>query len=185
MLDLPTASRMMRDAYKSRKQRKMRKANDKIMISSASGFSKPIYKLAVYSYVLSKILSKPRFMGRKYVEKHKEMDRILSELASASSAGDNKTFRSRLKDLDFSIHNVEASDSRFILSMIDKGKLKTAAILYAQGFSLSAAAEMTGIDQQELMDYAGKTRMFDRLEERTPLSKRIKKAQKMLIGDAA
>jgi len=163
----------------------MRKANDKIMISSASGFSKPIYQLAVYSYVLSKILSKPRFMGRKYADKHKEIDTILNGMVSASEAGDNKTFKARLKDLDFSIHNVEQSDSRFILSMIDKGKLKTAAILYAQGFSLSAAAEMTGIEQQELMDYAGKTRMFDRLDERTSLSKRIKKAHKMLIGDAA
>ncbi len=185
MLDLPTASRMIRDAYRSRKQRRMRKANDKIMISSASGFSKELYKLAVYSYVLSKILSKPRFMGRRYTDKHKEIDKLLSEMASASEAGDHKTFRSLLKDLEFSIQNVEVSDSRYIMSMVNKGRLKTAAIIYAQGFSLSAAAQMTGIEQQEIMDYAGKTRMFDRLEERTPLSKRIKKAHKMLIGDSA
>ncbi len=163
----------------------MRKANNKIMMASASGFSKEIYKLAVYSYVLSKILSKPRFMGRSYADKHKETDRILSELVSAAEAGKKKTTTKLLKELEFSIQNVEISDSRYIIGMIDKGRLKTAAILYAQGFSLSAAAEMTGMDKQEIMDYAGKTRMFDRLEERTPLSKRIKKATKMLTGDGA
>lgn len=185
MLDLPTATRLVRDAFKSRNQRRMRKANDKIMIGSSSGFSKELYKLAVLSYVLSKILSKPRFMGRAYTEKYKEFDALLSDMAAAAEAGDEKTFTKLLRKLEFSIQNVEASDSRYIINMMYKGKLKTAATLYAQGFSLSAAAQMTGIDQQELMDYAGKTHMFDRLEDRTPLGKRLKKARKILIGESS
>ncbi len=183
MLDLPTASRMLRDAYKGRNQRRMRKVNDKIMMASAVGFSNELYLLAVYSYVLSKILSKPRFMGRRYADKHRNIDRILSDMVAASESKNSKRFKSLLRNLEFSIQNIEVSDSRYLKSMIDKGRLKTAAILYAQGFSLSAAADVTGIEQQEIMDYAGKTRMFDRLEERTPLSKRIKKAYRMLIGE--
>ena len=185
MIELPTATRLVRNSYKSRNQRKMRKANDKIMMGSISGFPKELYDLAVYSYVLSKILSKPRFMGRAYTDKHKEIDKILSGLVSASDVNDKKTFAIFLKELSFSIQNIESSDSRYLISMIDKGKLKTAATLYAQGFSLSAAAKMTGMDQQEIMDYAGKTRMFDRVEEQMPVSKRIKKAQRMLIGGKA
>ena len=163
----------------------MRKANDTIMIGSASGFSKELYMLAVYSYVLSKVLSKPRFMSRAHTEKNKDIEHILGDLSYAAEADDKKSFNKRLNDLGAAIQSLESSDSRYIVSMIDKGKLKTAATLYAQGFSLSAAAQMTGVEQQEIMDYAGKTKMFDRIEERTALPKRIKRARRMLLGDGA
>ena len=182
MFDLPTAISLVRDAFKSKNQRKMRKVNDKIMIATALEFTPEMHQLAVYSYVLSKILSKPRLMSRRYSDMHHETLEILDKLSAQAEKQDKKAFTASLRELKVALQNVERADSRYIKSMIDKGRLKTAAILYAQGISLSAAAEMTGVEKQEIMDYAGKTMMFDRVEEKTPLSKRIKKARKILLG---
>lgn len=184
MLDLPTAAKLVRDAFKTRNQRKMRKANDKIMREWVLSPSNELYQLSVYSYVLAKMLSKPRFMGRAYSGKHKEIDSLLSQLVSFSQKGRQKEFAQALGKLKSSIQDVESSDARYIKNMLEKGRLKTAATLYAQGISLSAASEMTGVEKQEIMDYAGKTLMFDRMKDGEDLSKRLKNAKRILTGGA-
>jgi hypothetical protein len=183
MLTLLEASRLILDAFRSKKQRKMRKATGKILKSAALEFSDDIYLLAVYSYVLSKILSKPRFMGRLYYEKRKEIESVLSKLVSSLQKNDRKGFSSSLEKLEQATRDVETQDARYIKNMMEKGRLKTAATLYAQGISLSRVAKMTGVEKQEIMDYAGKTMMFERMEDESDLQKRIKKARHMLLGD--
>jgi len=182
MLDFPTAAKLVRDAFRTRNQRKMRKANDKIMREWVLSPTDELYQLSVYSYVLAKMLSKPRFMGRTYSGKHKEIDSLLSRLVSFAQKNNQKEFSQTLLTLKSSIQDVESSDARYIKNMMEKGRLKTAATLYAQGISLSAASEMTGVEKQEIMDYAGKTLMFDRMGEGENLSKRLKKARKILTG---
>jgi hypothetical protein len=185
MVTLLEASRLILKAFHSKKQRKMRKATSAILRSAVMDFSDEIYRLAVYSYVLSKILSKPRFMGRLYYDKRREIESILSELASHAEKKRKKEFSSTLRNLEGAVRDVESRDARYIKNMVEKGRLKTAATLYAQGISLSRASKMTGVENQEIMDYAGKTRMFERMEgEDADLKKRIKKARNMLMGDA-
>ncbi|MEM4272614.1 MAG: hypothetical protein QXH30_03405 [Candidatus Bilamarchaeaceae archaeon] len=183
MLDLPSIAQEMHDAFKARNMRKMRKINDKIQAETALNFSTLNYKLAVYSYVLGKILSKPRFLGKDHAESIKEIEEKLRGFVSTAKKRDLTAIEKYLDSLKEAIDALESSDSRFIKGMIDKGKLKTAAILYAQGISLSAASEMTGVEKQEIMDYAGKTMMFDRMGEKTPLDSRLKKARRMLLGE--
>ena len=55
-----------------------------------------------------------------------------------------------------------------------------AATLYAQGMSLGVASEMTGMEKQEILDYAGETMMFDRLKEEKPIAERMKFARKLI-----
>lgn len=183
MLDLVAISHDMRDAFKNRNMRKMRKTNDKIQEETALNFSKLNYMLAVYSYVLGKILSKPRFFGKEHAESVKLIEEELDSLVSNAEKKEPKAMQKYLDALGDAIQELDSSDSRFVKGMVDKGRLKTAAILYAQGISLSAASEMTGVEKQEIMDYAGKTMMFDRMKERAPLDSRIKKARKMLLGE--
>jgi hypothetical protein len=184
MLTLLEASRLILKAFRSKKQRKMRKATSAILKSAVLDFSEEIYSLAVYSYVLSKILSKPRFMGRLYYGKRKEIDAILSRLVSHAEKKRRPEFSASLRELEKAVRDVETQDARYIKNMVEKGKLKTAATLYAQGLSLSRAAQITGVEKQEIMDYAGKTMMFDRVEESGTLQKRLKKARRILMGDA-
>lgn len=186
MDDLSAVSIRVRDAFKARSQRRVRKANNAIMKAAVLEFSEQMYQLAVYSYVLSKVLSKPRFTGREYSGKLAEIDGLLSRLCKCAARNDKKGFLALLGELKAAIGNIESSDSRYITSMMDKGKLKTAATLYAQGLSLSAASELTGVEKQEIMDYAGKTMMFDRMHEREDtLSKRLNRARNILLGGKA
>ncbi len=183
MLDPVAIAHDMRDAFKARNMRKMRKTNDKIQAETALNFSKQNFMLAVYSYVLAKMLSKPRFFGKEHADAVKMIEAKLDGLVSTAEKKDPEALAKYLDSLGDAIQALDSADSRFIKGMIDKGKLKTAAILYAQGISLSAASEMTGVEKQEIMDYAGKTMMFDRLSDKIPLDSRIKKARRMLLGE--
>jgi trehalose-6-phosphate synthase len=48
--------------------------------------------------------------------------------------------------------------------------------------SLGVAVEMTGLDKQEILDYAGGTMMFDRLKDEKGIEERMKAARKFLAG---
>ena len=183
MLDLVAIAHDMRDAFKAKNMRKMRKTNDRIQEETALNFSKQNFMLAVYSYVLGKMLSKPRFFAKANAESIKSIEDTLDSIVSAADKKDAGALAKNMDSLGEAIQTLDRSDSRFVKGMVDKGKLKTAAILYAQGISLSAASEMTGVEKQEIMDYAGKTMMFDRLSDKIPLDSRIKKARKMLLGE--
>ena len=84
--------------------------------------------------------------------------------------------------LEKAVASLEQRDPRFVVDLVTKGKLKMAATLYAQGMSLGVASEMTGMEKQEILDYAGETMMFDRLKDEKPIAERMKFARK-LIGD--
>ena len=68
----------------------------------------------------------------------------------------------------------EASDRRFITDMLSKAKLKVASTLYAQGFSLGNASEITGVEKREIQSYAGGTMMFDRVKPEKTMVQRLK-----------
>ena len=68
------------------------------------------------------------------------------------------------------------------MDLVTKGRLKMAATIYAQGIGLGVAAEVTGLDKQEILDYAGETMMFDRLKEEMTIGDRLKNARKFLSG---
>ena len=181
MPSLTELTKLVQHAFLNKNQKKMRKALDKILDEATIEFSAELYSLSVISYVLSKILSKPRYYGRPYQESFLRIKQILAFMVK--NAKDKKKFMSGIDNLEETILTMEVRDKRYVKSLMEKGRLKTAAILYAQGVSLGMASEITGISSQEIMDYAGKTMMFDRLKEEVPLSKRRKMAKKMLEGE--
>jgi hypothetical protein len=168
------------DAFLKKNQKKMRKTNDKILAELMLSFSKEMFRLAVASYVLSKILSKPRFYGRAYKEAFERMAQVLGHMER--SAGNPEGYNIAADNLEETIRQMESEDPRFVKTLMEKGKLKTAAILYAQGMSLSLAAEETGISKQDIMDYSGKTMMADRVAEAVRISDRVKKAKRFFGG---
>lgn len=168
------------DAFLKKKQKKMRKANDRIAEELMASFSEEMFRLAVISYVLSKILAKPRFYGRPYKEPMDRIAQILSHMVR--NAGRKEEYLAAADNIEETIGEMESEDPRFVKSLVEKGKLKTAAILYAQGMSLSLASELTGMAKQDIMDYSGKTMMADRVEEAVPMAERVKKAKKAFGG---
>ncbi|MBI5228034.1 hypothetical protein HY988_05585 [Candidatus Micrarchaeota archaeon] len=169
-------------AFKHRDQRRLRKLNDDILHSAALSFNAIHFRMAVFSYVLSKIVSKPRLLSHDNAPALKNIENALGMVVRSFERNDPKISDAAFNQLDRAITTLEKADPRFIVNLMTKGKLKMAATLYAQGLSLGTASEVTGMEKQEILDYAGETMMFDRLKEEKPMSERIKTARS-LIGD--
>lgn len=168
------------DAFKERNQKKLRKLNDTIMKEALLDFTKPIYELAVLSYILAKIVSKPRFLVKenKHLLKKIETDiRVLTKILDREEDEVLKGFQ----NVSGSITDLEKIDRRFVRNLVSKGSLKTAATMYAQGVSLGLASQMTGMSKQDILDYAGKTMMFDRVKEELSVKERLKAARRLIL----
>ncbi len=80
---------------------------------------------------------------------------------------------------------ISGTDSKFrvyIQDVIDKAEIKKGSKLYYHGISLAQAANLLGVSQWELMNYVGKTQMFDQYNQ--PISsvrQRLDFARKLLI----
>ncbi len=168
-------------AFKKRKQRSLRKLNDRILREAVVQFTKPLYRLAVLSYVLSKITQKPRFMRPEYENALASIERTLKKAAESMGHKDAEVIRN-FKAVEKAIFDLEKRDRRYLIGLVQKGELKTAATMYAQGISLGVAAEMTGMEKQEIMDYAGDTMMFERVKEEKTIQERVKMARRFIGG---
>lgn len=166
-------------SFRKRNQRALRKINDDVLSAAATELDKNLFDLAVLSYALSKIVSKPRFLDREYDSRLRAIERALSDLLDMSNAPDEQVSRF-VHAVEKSIGSLEKDDPRFITTIINKGKLKMAATLYAQGMSLGVASEMSNLEQQEVLDYAGETMMFDRIKDEKGIRERMKLARKFI-----
>lgn len=178
MEDLKDIVYSIASGFEKRNLRKLRKINDHLLGKVLVEFSKINYELAVISYVLSKIVSKPRFLdNEKGLE---EIESNIKNLGRWMGKNNYEQIEAALKILYKSIHDLEKEDPRFIIDLVSKGKLKAAATMYAQGISLGVAAEMTGMEKQEILDYAGKTMMFDRVKDEVTIKDRLKTARRLI-----
>jgi hypothetical protein len=167
-------------AFKKRDQRRLRKLNDYVLQDTALDCNKLNFEVAILSYVLSKIVSKPRFLAPDFEPILRDIEFGLHELMRKMKAGNEQEVLNTLKRIESTIGRLDTQDPRFVVSLVTKGKLKMAATFYAQGMSLGIASEMTGMEKQEILDYAGQTMMFDRLKEEKTLRERMKIARQMI-----
>ncbi len=167
-------------AFRKHNQRKLRKLNDAILRAASLNFTPLYFNMAIFSYVLSKIVSKPRFLRREYDALMQDIEHALQRIADSAGSAPDEEVLATFSFLERSIAALEQRDPRFVVDLVTKGKLKMAATLYAQGMSLGVASEMTGMEKQEILDYAGETMMFDRLKEEKPIAERMKFARKLI-----
>lgn len=158
----------------------MRKLNDAVLKETAMECDKTCFNLAVFSYVLSKIVSKPRFLRPEYRNGLESIANVFGRLVERLDAAEEPELLDIFGQLATTIDRLEEKDPRFVVDLVTKGKLKMAATFYAQGMSLGVAAEMTGLEKQEILDYAGETMMFDRLKSEKSIIERMKAARKFL-----
>ncbi len=167
-------------AFRKRNQRALRKLNDDVLRNTAMHCDYACFNLAVFSYVLSKIVSKPRFMRPEYKAGLIGIERVFERLVERLDSASKEELLQIFSELEASIAHLEEKDARFVVDLVTKGKLKMAATFYAQGMSLGLAAEMTGLEKQEILDYAGETMMFDRLQAEKTILERMKIARRLV-----
>ena len=173
------ASRILA-AFKKRDARHLRKLNDEVLKSTSMDCDKICFDMAVFSYVLSKIVSKPRYLTPDHEQSLKDIESVFQQILGKLEYADEEELLSLFSDLEGAIARLDQKDPRFIVDLVTKGRLKMAATFYAQGMSLGVAAEMTGLEKQEILDYAGETMMFDRFRDEKTVAERMKIARKIL-----
>ncbi len=180
MRQIPEYTGMVLNAFRKHNPRQLRKMNDDILNIAATDLSKPYFSLAVYSYILSKIVSKPRYFEYEYVRSISEIESSLAAIANRRGIMRDDEADLLFARLERSIASLESKDPRFVIDLLTKGRLKMAAILYAKGMSLGVATQMTGLEKQEILNYAGQTMMFDRIKDAKTAPERMKFARKFL-----
>ena len=168
--------------FRKRNEKRLRHLKNELIKEATLKSSKLYFEIAVIAYVLSKITSKPRLMSKEYGNDLRRIEKALRELLNKMGRTDDATLLRIIKEIEKEIKTLEKVDRRFIRDLISKGRLKMAATMYAQGVSLGVASELSGIEKQDIQDYAGNTMMFDRVKEEVSIGERLKKAKKILGG---
>jgi len=153
----------------------MRKMHDQLLESVAIEYDDALYRLALITYVLSKILSKPRYWQENKSAKYWGMVKKRLENCSALAGnGKNTQALRQLVMVHQHVTDAEEHDRRFISGLFSKAAVKAASTFYAKGLSLGRSAELTGIDKREILSYAGTTAMNERLEGGVELAQRMR-----------
>ena len=167
-------------AFKKRDQRRLRKLNDQVLKEASTDPTEVNLRLAIISYVLSKIVSKPRFLGSECEPCLRDIEFALKNLMRGMKSGRESQVIPPFSEGEKGVACLDKKDSRFVIDLVTKGKLKMAATFYAQGMSLGVASEMTGMEKQEILDYAGQTMMFDRLKDEKTIKERMRIARQLI-----
>ena len=143
--------------------------------------SKEFIDMSIIGYALSKMLEKPHYKDyRKWGEFKKSVMTQLAickmHLKERSKADVGETIESMVH----AIGEVDEEMKRYCTKLIDKARIKKAAQIYGKGLSLGKAAEITGADRKQLLDYVGKTlaHEFDDLKTLS-IKKRVKNAREI------
>lgn len=166
--------------FKAKREKKLRKLKDDFLNEAIIRNSKLFFELSVTSYVLSKILSKPKFLVDRYKDELQQIEKKLRKFRDGVGKKSDEQFLVILNEIYNTVKTMEEEDKRFFRDLISKGRIKMTATMYAKGVSVGVACEMGEVDQQEMLDYAGETMMFDRVKEEISIKERMKKARKLL-----
>ncbi len=166
--------------FRKRDEKALRRLKNSILDEASLKSSKLFFEIAVIAYVLSKITAKPRLTSKEYRNELTRIEKALNELYNGVGRYDDAGLLKIIRKIEGEIRALEKVDRRYIRDIISKGRVKLAATMYAQGISLGIASELSGIEKQDVQDYAGNTMMFDRMKEEVKLHDRIKKAKRML-----
>ncbi|MEM3815031.1 MAG: hypothetical protein QW771_03000 [Candidatus Micrarchaeia archaeon] len=163
-------------AFKDYDIKKLREINNKceknILLDE-----KLFFTLALLSYTLSKILVKARFRNASLYQK---IDINLTQAIQFAKSKDEIALITSIWKILEIITNFDEKDKRYIIGIIEKGRTKIAASLYAQGLSLSRTISITGAQKQEVLNYSGKTVMSDRVGRTISAKERFNIAKKIL-----
>ncbi|MCX8167051.1 MAG: hypothetical protein N3E37_04320 [Candidatus Micrarchaeota archaeon] len=131
----------------------------------------------ILAYSLSKLLQKESFYNLKDGYYYNNIKDYLNMTKHMSNENEISKICEKIISLIIEFENF---DKKFAKSIVQKAKLKIGATLYAQGFSLSTASELSEENQDELMTYIGNTLFADRLKESKDINERLNQLSELL-----
>jgi hypothetical protein len=158
----------------------LRKLSNSCAESMATEDEEGMFSLSMISYVLGKIIEKPRYLSfEKRDEFYSFVENKLSSASEYAKEGDKEGLIASCGELVKYLGEYDERHSHYVRGLFDKAKLKIAARLYAQGFSLSYVVSITGANTNEVLKYIGQTLMFDRVGRTKSVEERLYNARKI------
>jgi hypothetical protein len=128
--------------------------------------------IAVLTYALSKVIERGSDNGR-------IIAKMLDFAAERLKEDDIGSYRHQVQKIMARISAVDSKMQIYIKSVIEQAEVKKGFKLFDHGISAARAAKVLGITQWELMNYIGKTSVFDEnipvlgVKERIALARRL------------
>jgi len=169
------ALKEMLNALMTNELSELRKISDRCISSFALGEEKELLDIAITSYILVKVLEKPRYWYKKV--KRDFIEKVEENLHNAiASLEENRPddMKAYLNSITEELKAFDTEDRRYVQSLFNKARLRIASYLYAQGFSLGNAIALTGTTKSAVMSYSGKTLMHDRAGKTKSIEERLK-----------
>lgn len=127
-----------------------------------------LVNISLIAYALYKLDQKSYIRDSKAFKKFRQ--KALDALADCQA---KKAADHQVHDLLHAVHELSVKFGRFAQSVVEKGRLKAAAQMYAHGASLGKTVELTGAPIREVASYIGATNIAEKYETQ-PIAKRLK-----------
>jgi hypothetical protein len=127
---------------------------------------------AVIIYSLSKMAERGRFNVEHLIG-------LITKLLHALSSDDLDEYKRTQKGIFDYIQGADAKFNLYIDAVLEQAKVKKGWKVYDHGLSLGASAELLGVSQWELMNYAGSTTVADIDAVRTDTRSRLDFARRL------
>ena len=128
--------------------------------------------VGIVMYALSKVIQRAK-IDKNYIAK---------QLASAKEGlkmDDVRAYRKAMQKITARITEVDIKMGTYVTSVIEQAQLKKGFKLFDHGISVARAAKVLGVSQWELMDYIGKTNVFEESATRVDIRNRLQLARKL------
>ncbi|MBI4399121.1 hypothetical protein HY570_00075 [Candidatus Micrarchaeota archaeon] len=168
------------DAFIDVEIRALRKISNDCITEYSIEHSYDLFLLSLISYSIAKLLEKPHYWKDKTrATLAGKADKALQRSIIFAKEKNQEGFTNSLNQVIQEMTQADVQDKRFVRDMFEKARVKAAARLYAQGISLGAASELTQIDKRDILEYAGKTMMFDKFGKTKKMKERLRDVRRI------
>ncbi len=166
----------IKKAFKGRKIKKLKRIQYTCIEHIAIEFDHNVFNIAIICYMLSKLISKPRYWQTKGINGY--LQKIENSFDRLIKFSDNEQKISKtLQDIMDTVNTLDIRDKKYVHNLIEGAKIKIGSSLYSKGMTLGVASDLSGAERIEIMEYIGKTTTYERLKEPIDIKERMKKVR--------
>lgn len=177
---IASALKALRKALKERDIAALRKLSGSTIRMAALENGEEIFYVSLAEYMLSKLITKGHYFREK--GRQEFIEKVLGIIDAALvglEGGRQDIYGRRIWQIITEMRQLESEEQRYVHGLETKSRTKLGSNLYAEGFSLSRAAEITGADKRDIMQFSGKTLMSDRVGRTKLMKERVEHVRKL------
>ncbi|MBW3003669.1 UPF0175 family protein [Candidatus Woesearchaeota archaeon] len=115
--------------------------------------------IAVLIYSVYKVIERPVYLAESYYTKITELLKAAKDYLDKDNV---QNYRKAILRLFRLIGAIDRKLKMYIEEVVTKARIKKGSKLFEHGLSLGKAADLMGISQWELMEYIGRTHVFEK-----------------------